>query len=137
MKGSLRLFYCSRCYSNTVICSSCDRGNIYCHSACSYFARKITLQRASRKYQATRIGRLNNATRQQRFRTRQKQKVTHQGSNTLPCYAVVPIKHDKEVKDANNIADLTTCHFCLRNTANCLRIFYLYTGNLKHPAKPK
>jgi hypothetical protein len=139
MKGSFRLFYCSRCHSKTVICSRCDRGNIYCRSACGYFARKITLQRAAKRYLATRIGRLNNATRQQRFRTKQKQKVTHQGSNTLPCYAVVPIKQYKEVKDvdANNIANLTTCHFCLTNTSNCLRIFYLHTSNVKHPAKPK
>jgi hypothetical protein len=137
MNGSFRLFYCSRCHLKTVICSRCDRGNIYCRRACGYFARKITLQRAAKKYQATRIGRLNNATRQRRFRTRQKQKVTHQGSNTLSSYAVVSIKHDKEVKDANNIADLTTCHFCLRNTTNRLRIFYLRTSNVKHPAKPK
>jgi hypothetical protein len=137
MKGSFRLFYCSRCHLKTVICSRCDRGNIYCRPACGYFSRKITLQRAAKKYQATRIGRQNNATRQQRFRTRQKQKVTHQGSNTLSSYAVVPIKHDKEVKDANNFTDLMLCHFCLRNTANRLRIFYLHTSNVKHPAKPK
>lgn len=136
MNGSFRFFYCSRCHSKTVICSNCDRGNIYCRRACGYFARKITLQRAAKKYQATRIGRLNNAARQQRFRTRQKQKVTHQGSNTLSSYAVVAIKHDKEVKSANNIANLTTCHFCLTNTANRLRIFYLHTSNVKHPAKP-
>lgn len=136
MKRSFRVFYCSRCHLKTVICSRCDRGNIYCGTVCRYHARNTTLQRAAKKYQATRTGRLNNATRQQRFRTRREKRVTHQGSNTLSSYAVVHIKHDKELKEANNIADLTTCHFCLTHTSNSLRIFYLHTSNVKHPAKP-
>ena len=77
MQTSSRLYQCLRCHVPVVICHRCDHGQRYCANGCSKKARIASQKRASKKYQTTRAGRFNNAARQQRFRTRQKQKVTH------------------------------------------------------------
>ena len=40
MQSSARLFNCARCRCQVVICSHCDRGNIYCGKRCSQTARR-------------------------------------------------------------------------------------------------
>ena len=40
MQSSARLFNCARCRCQVVICSHCDRGNIYCGKRCSETARR-------------------------------------------------------------------------------------------------
>jgi len=40
MQSSARLFNCARCRRQVVICSHCDRGNIYCSKRCSQTARR-------------------------------------------------------------------------------------------------
>lgn len=77
MQTSSRLYQCLRCHVPVVICHRCDHGQRYCANGCSKKARIASQKRASKKYQTTRAGRFNNAARQQRFRLRQKQKVTH------------------------------------------------------------
>ncbi len=77
MQTSSRLYQCLRCHIPVVICHRCDHGQRYCAHGCSKKARMASQKRASKKYQITRAGRFNNAARQQRFRNRQKQKVTH------------------------------------------------------------
>lgn len=89
MQTSSRLYQCLRCHAPTIICHRCDHGHRYCNKGCSKKARVSSLKRASKKYQATRQGRFNNAARQQRFRERQKQKVTHQSSLKSPRYDVL------------------------------------------------
>ena len=80
MCRSARHYYCCHCQAQVIICSSCDPGHRYCTQGCAAIARSDSLQRAGKKYQLTRAGRFNNADRQQRYRERQKQKVTHRGS---------------------------------------------------------
>ncbi len=80
MQTSSRLYQCTRCHAQVIICSDCDRGQRYCNDGCARDARTDSLKRATRKYQLGRAGRFNNASRQQRFRQRKKQKVTYQGS---------------------------------------------------------
>ncbi len=80
MQTSGRLYQCARCHAQAIICSRCDRGHRYCSIECSGLARAESCQRSAKKYQGTWAGRINNAARQQRFRTRMNQKVTHQGS---------------------------------------------------------
>ncbi len=83
MQSSARLFNCARCRCQVVICSHCDRGNIYCGKRCSETARRQSRRKASGRYQRTRRGRFAHAARQRRYRQRRRQKVTHQGSPLL------------------------------------------------------
>ncbi len=76
---SSRLFLCARCKRVVVICTSCDRGQIYCNTDCAEIRRRETIRQAARKYQGTAVGARNHARRQARYRMRQ-EKVTHQGS---------------------------------------------------------
>jgi len=75
MQSSARLFNCARCRCQVVICSYCDRGNIYCGKRCSETARRQSRREASGRYQKTRRGRLSHAERQRRYRQRRRQKV--------------------------------------------------------------
>jgi hypothetical protein len=80
MNASARLYHCARCHAQVILCRRCDRGNVYCANGCAFQARTLSQRRAACRYRSTRRGRLRNAERQHRFRARQQQKVTHQGS---------------------------------------------------------
>lgn len=82
MKVSARLYQCARCHRQVIICRHCDRGNVYCPDGCADLARADSQRRAAKRYRSTRQGRFANAERQRRFRARQSQNVTHQGSTT-------------------------------------------------------
>jgi len=74
-----RLFLCASCRAQAVICSCCDRGQIYCAGDCARHARRHAQGAAGRRYQSSRRGRLAHAARARRYRARCK-KVTHHGS---------------------------------------------------------
>jgi len=124
MENSVRLYQCARCHCQVVICSYCDRGNIYCANGCARLARGDSLKAAGKRYQQSRRGRFSHAERQRRYRSR-RNKVTHQGSpasapnvplvtrSTAPAPAVVI-----EVKDIR-------CHFCKRLCSRSLRLSFL------------
>jgi hypothetical protein len=76
---SARLFLCGRCRQQVLICSCCDRGQIYCVDGCADAARRQSLREAGRRYQRSRDGRFAHAERNRRYRARQKI-VTHQSS---------------------------------------------------------
>jgi hypothetical protein len=78
-----RLFVCVRCRTQMLICSCCDRGQIYCAGGCAQEARYHAQRAAGRRYQTSRRGRLAHAVRARRWRARQKN-VTHQGSPPPP-----------------------------------------------------
>jgi len=79
-----RLFLCVRCKAQVLVCSHCDRGQIYCAQDCAQTARRDAQRAAGRRYQASRRGRVNHAARAGRYRSRQN-KVTHQGSPPQPA----------------------------------------------------
>jgi hypothetical protein len=84
MDDSHRIFHCVRCSTQVILCRSCDRGNIYCSAICADEQRRKSLQRASKRYQGSDIGKSKHALRQAKYRERlaeANQKVTHQGSN--------------------------------------------------------
>lgn len=133
MQESQRLYHCLRCRAQVVICSRCDRGNRYCPQGCSQLARQESLNRAGKKYQQTRTGRVNNAARQQRFRERQRQKVTHQCSNDLTLYDVVkrkPVKRS-EAEKVTLALTYTACHFCDRQGNGFFRQDFLHSSRFK------
>lgn len=127
-----RLFNCARCACQVVICSHCDRGQIYCAGACAHQARLESLNQAGQRYQASRPGQLSHAARQARYRERQ-QKVTHQGSAPSS-------RHDSLVQqlkwffqeiasntlrpDAANEVELR-CHFCHQPCSSFVRWVFL------------
>ena len=65
---------CSRLFA---VCGGCDRGRRFCSPQCASRARRSSLQRAGRQYQATDRGRSLHAARQARYRDRLRA-VTHQ-----------------------------------------------------------
>jgi len=87
--GPARFFLCARCRASVLICSHCDRGQIYCAGSCAQRARSQAQRAAGRRYQASRRGRIAHALRARRYRRRQKN-VTHQGSLPLPPDDLLP-----------------------------------------------
>jgi hypothetical protein len=75
-----RLYSCGRCARQVRICCECDRGNRYCAGACAKIRRRESLLRAGERYQLSYRGACGHAARQRAWRSRQAQKVTHQGS---------------------------------------------------------
>ena len=75
MESTARLYNCARCHCQVIICSYCDRGNIYCDKSCADLARKTSLRKAGKRYQRSYRGRLKHAERQRHYRARCK-KVT-------------------------------------------------------------
>ena len=49
MEHAPRLFQCALCHTQSIVCSKCDRGQIYCGTGCAIFARKMAMYIA-RKY---------------------------------------------------------------------------------------
>jgi len=132
MQSSARMYSCCRCQAQVIICSQCDRGNRYCTDGCSVAARSASLKRASEKYQSTRAGRFNNAVRQMRFRQRQNQIVTHQGSLLVTSHDVLKAKShrpEKAEKYAQNGCVLL-CHHCGAVCDPFLRQDFLHQSRL-------
>jgi hypothetical protein len=79
MEPTGRFFLCGRCHAQVLLCSPCDRGQIYCGRPCSDAARTQAQREAGRRYRQTRRGRFTHAERARRYHLRRKN-VTHQGS---------------------------------------------------------
>jgi hypothetical protein len=65
-----RLFLCSRCHRQVVICRRCDRGQMYCGQDCALEVRRHNQREARRRYQATDRGRRMHADRSREYRAR-------------------------------------------------------------------
>lgn len=133
MPVSSRLYSCCRCHAQVIICSRCDRGQRYCAGECRHEARAESTKRATQKYQSTRAGRSKNADRQHRFRQRNKQKVTHQGSTRKPLHDLLKIRL-KEIKKTQkpSLCDTASrCHHCGSICDPFLRLDFLHSSRLK------
>ena len=135
-----RLFLCARCQAMVLICSCCDRGQIYCAGGCAQDARHQAQRAASQRYQASRRGRMNHAARTSRWRARQKN-VTHQGSPPRPSDDGVSVDtavaaSKSSAASASDVAmgsqdhgpPFWCCHWCGRR---CLP--FVRTGNAIRP----
>ena len=119
MKGTARLFNCTRCGRQVRICRLCDRGNIYCGSKCSRQARSFSLQAAGKRYQNTRQGKLNHAARQKRYRDKNKF-VTHHTSNDPSPYSSIG-----EVDRTAEFKSELRCDFCNKPCLDFVRLDFL------------
>jgi len=124
MESSARLYNCARCHCQVVICSHCDRGNIYCSKSCADLARRASLNAAGRRYQRTRCGRFKHAERQRRYRSRCR-KVTHQGSPELPPNDPLTTRSEAPASVAITKDEGICCHFCGRPCSPFLRLGFL------------
>ncbi len=129
MENAGRLFLCHCCRIQVVVCSRCDRGQIYCAGDCAEMARKASLREAGQRYQKSRRGRFKHAERTRRYRLRQ-QKVTHRGSmppaqsDLLAANSAV----GREAATAGSTATSQTvcCHFCGTRHSGLLRQDFLH-----------
>lgn len=100
-----RRFLCARCHAPALVCSLCDRGQIYCAAGCAAAVRQQSQRDAGRRYQGSLRGRFRHAARTRRWRERQAllavpvdrsemaspQSVTHQGSPLPASDAVLAV----------------------------------------------
>ena len=113
MEANARLFNCARCSRQVIICSCCDRGNIYCCYECSQLARKQSLSDAGQRYQNSSTGKHKHACRQKSYRRRLANKVTHHTSLDLPNNALLPLQPFEQKKCLiQPVTKFIHCHFC-------------------------
>lgn len=124
MESTGRFFLCVCCRSQVVICSHCDRGQIYCAADCAQAARCHAVREAGRRYQTSRRGRFAHAERSRRYRTRQKN-VTHQASPALApddlLAASSTLMVEASSKAIPTALSTRVCHFCGRPCAQFVR----------------
>jgi hypothetical protein len=89
MSETGRMYLCGLCRVQVVLCSSCDRGNVYCGRTCSQARRRASVREAGRRFQDSRAGRFAHAERARRYRIRRKN-VTHHGCDVGGGGDVVP-----------------------------------------------
>jgi hypothetical protein len=126
---SARLYVCAGCRHQVLICSYCDRGQIYCAGDCAPQARLHSVRAAGRRYQTSRRGRLAHAARARRYRARGK-KVTHHGSPLRPPDDLLTSGSPAITSDATARADRPSpsashCHWCGRRCWDLVRQVFL------------
>lgn len=119
-----RLYHCARCHAQTMICRCCDRGNVYCRD-CALPARREAERRASKRYQESPQGRLNHAARQRCYRSKQTEKVTHDGSIETERPVGHSAKQNLPISWDLVSAQSIICHFCFGICSQFLRLDYL------------
>jgi hypothetical protein len=136
IRDSFRFFLCARCKKQVVVCSHCDRGQIYCSTECSRIRRRETIRRAAKKYQEGGLGARNHARRQNRYRERLK-KVTHQGSaGAIPSHILLAATVvawltrprrgvDCQLDPPRALPETRYCHFCGCQATGFVRFSYL------------
>ena len=125
MNNIARIFNCARCWCQTIICTHCDRGNIYCGSICARESRTKNHRISNQIYQKTFRGKQKHALRQSHYRQRQKEKakkVTDMGSANTPLHDLLPTATNENKK---TISEKMHCHFCGKNVSRYLRNDYL------------
>jgi hypothetical protein len=120
-----RLFLCARCRCQVVICSRCDRGQIYCGPGCAQEARRCNQRKARARYQASVRGRKMHAQRSGRYRARHR-RVTDHGSvqsGSLSQRAAPAVVTDAAARPDFAISPLrrTSCHCCGKPVSVFLR----------------
>ncbi len=129
MENSARLFHCAGCHCQVLICTNCDRGNIYC-STCSISVAVQLHREASKRYQNTQRGKRNHASRQNRYRQK-KNKVTDGGSTIPSPNDLLPLVSNEQENADKVLGPVDIhCHFCGRCCSEFMR-----SGFLRHPVK--
>ncbi len=137
MCHSGRIYNCVRCQHQVIICSHCDRGNIYCSGECAKQSRHEKQQEAAERYQSSPKGRQRHAQRQHQYRQRQqqsrqrqKEKMTHQGSPAqTTCDSITSgLKTEilQPIASLYSKKEGLVCHFCGCQCGEYLRWSFLH-----------
>lgn len=123
--SSARLFICAGCRAQSLICSCCDRGQIYCAGGCGRLARRRSQRAAGARSQTSRHGRRAHAERARRYRAR-REKVTHHGSPSPSSNDLVPagsrtIASGVIISDERSRRLASHCHWCGRRCPDLVR----------------
>jgi len=129
MCRTARLFNCARCRCQVVICRHCDCSHRYCSANCAQLSRMDKQREAAIRYQLSLKGRRAHAIRQQRYRERQKEKVTHQSSPKQSFNDLLFSEPESGISPVN-LSNLThplifECHFCRNQCSEFLRLDFL------------
>ena len=123
--ASARLFLCAECRVQALICSCCDRGQIYCAGDCGPLARRRNQQAAGARYQTSHRGRRAHANRTRRYRAKHK-KVTHHGSPAPPPDDCLPPGSRTIASGVTDLIErlrrpVSHCHWCGRRCPDLVR----------------
>jgi hypothetical protein len=140
MEPPPRRYLCACCRTAVTICSHCDRGQRYCGGDCADKVRTRCMADAGRRYQCSRRGRHAHAARQGRYRERQTNKVTHQGSPPVALAALLP--PDAASLQPDESQEPRQCHFCPCNCGLFVRTGFLRrrirrTNRLANPGESR
>lgn len=126
MKQTSRLYQCALCHRQAIVCSQCDRGQIYCSKTCSDKARTQSVKSARTRYRQSFKGKRNHAACQARYRDRLSKIVMDQGSPPLDqCASMDSLnKHPKNTEKEQSPEQLTCC-FCKKQVSDWLRSDFL------------
>ena len=134
---SARFFLCARCRAQVLVCSSCDRGQIYCADGCAQLARREGLRAAGQRHQRSHRGRLAHAARGRRYRARKK-KVTHHGSPPPPPDDLLSVSLAEIAGDPSpGVSPRRTaghCHWCGRYCSPFVRHGFLRRRRVPRPS---
>lgn len=129
MEPTSRLYQCVLCHTQTVICSKCDHGQIYCRITCAAFARKKSLKAIRARYQKSFKGKINHAASQARYRIKLinlKKIVMDQGSPPVPQHASMNSLENKPVETENGQRkSALICCFCKKPVSDWIRNDFL------------
>lgn len=136
MPVSARFYLCARCRSQTFVCRTCDRGQLYCASGCAAASRSQSQREARQRYSKTRRARTLNAERQHRYRLRQRaqeeQRVTDQGSRAGQVRrlsnASIEARAAEHLPSAARPAGVILCDHCACECATGVRLGFLKRG---------
>jgi hypothetical protein len=128
MEHTARIFNCTRCHRQVIICGCCDRGNIYCGPTCSQESRKESLRVSEKRYQNTYRGKLNHAKRQKRYQELKRKIMTDHSSKEISISVLLQSETNECVDLIHN--NEIHCHFCGRICDSSLRMAFLAESRL-------
>lgn len=130
MEHAPRLFSCMRCHAQTLVCSHCDRGQIYCGPSCAHAARVQSCRAAEKRYQLTPGGKMKHALRQRRYRARLAKIVTdHSSHYPTPNGLLQTVKNKADEAGMSHGDANKRCCFCKKPVSLWIR-----HGFLRHHA---
>jgi len=131
-----RMFLCAACRAQVLVCTACDRGQIYCAGPCAAIARCHSLRAAGRRYQHSRRGRFKHAERTRRWRLRAKN-VTHQGSMPLAQDALLAANSALRTPPPSSVRPPAWhCHFCGARCPAWVRQGFLHSARVVSLVQP-
>ena len=123
MEPTSRLYQCMLCHAQAIVCSTCDRGQIYCSKACAHSARLTSLEAIRARYQATFKGKLKHAACQAAYRLRVQQKVMDHGSPFTAVSASMDLLENRA--QPTRVMPTLICCFCSKPVSDWLRNDFL------------